>query len=80
MVFGYTYKVRGAQEDCRRQGIAFLPMAAESFGGWPSLAEQEVKKLGTALARHWTEEGGGSEAPLGQAGDSAPAGECHHPC
>ena len=80
MAFGYTYKVRGAQEDCRRQGIAFLPMAAESFGGWPSLAGQEVKKLGAALACHWTEEGGGSEAPLGQAGDSAPGGECHHPC
>ena len=30
----YTYgnKVRGAGEACRRQGIAFLPMAVESFG------------------------------------------------
>ena len=54
--FAYNRKVRGAQEDCRRQGIAFLPMAAESFGGWHSVAEQEVRKLGTALARHTRQE------------------------
>ena len=41
---------RVPQEDCRRQGIAFLPMAAKSFGGWHSEPEHEVKKLGTALA------------------------------
>ena len=27
---------RGAAEDCRRQGITFLPLAVESFGGWHS--------------------------------------------
>ena len=46
-----------AQEDCRRQGIAFLPMAAESYVGWHSIAEQEVKKLGTALTRHTGQKG-----------------------
>ena len=44
--------MRGAEEDCRRQGIAFIPMAVESFGGWHSAAEAEVRKLGAALARH----------------------------
>ena len=45
-----------AQEDCRRQGIAFLPMAAES-GGWHSIADQEVKKVGAALTRHTGQKG-----------------------
>ena len=31
-----------------RQGIAFLPLVAEPFGGWHSDAVREVKKL----ARH----------------------------
>ena len=46
-----------AQEDCRRQVIGFLPMAAESYVGWHSIAEQEVKKLGTALTRHTGQKG-----------------------
>ena len=50
--FAHDRKVRGAQEDCQRQGIAFIPMVAESFGGWHTAAEREVKKLGAALARH----------------------------
>ena len=37
-------KVNGAEEECRRQGVAFLPMVAETFGGWHSAAQREVKK------------------------------------
>ena len=44
--------MRGAEEDCRRQGIAFIPLVAESMGGWHVSAEREIKKLGSALARH----------------------------
>ena len=33
-------------------GIAFFPLVAESLGGWHSCAEREVRKLGSALARH----------------------------
>ena len=44
--------MRGAEEECRRQGIAFLPLVAESMGGWHASAEKEVKKLGSALALH----------------------------
>ena len=50
--------MRGAEEDCRRQGIAFLPMAAESFGGWHGTAEVKVMKLGAALARNTGQEEG----------------------
>ena len=50
--------MRGAEEECRRQGIAFLPMAAESFGGWHPAAEREIRKLGAALSRHTGQEEG----------------------
>ena len=43
---------QGVEEECRAQGIAFLPIVAESLGGWHNVAEREVKKLGAALARH----------------------------
>ena len=54
--YAYTRKMRGAEEDCRRQGIAFLPLAVESFGGWHGGAEREVKKITAALARHTGQE------------------------
>ena len=56
--FAHDRKMRGAQEDCQRQGIACIPMVAESFGGWHTAAEREVKKLGAALARHTGQEEG----------------------
>ena len=56
--YAHGNKVRGAEEECRAQGIAFLPMVAESLSGWHSVAEREVKKLGAALARHTGQEEG----------------------
>ena len=50
--FAYGRKMQGAAEECSRQGIAFQPLVAESFGGWHPGAQREVKKLGSALARH----------------------------
>ena len=50
--FAHDRKLRGAEEQCRQQGIAFLPLVVESLGGWHQCAEREVKKLGSALARH----------------------------
>ena len=49
--FAYTRKVRGAGEACQRQGVAFLPIVVESFGGWHEAAVREVERLGAALAR-----------------------------
>ena len=45
-------KFDGAEEACRRQGLAFLPLVAETFGGWLPSTKREVKKLGSTLARH----------------------------
>ena len=50
--------MNGAGEECRRQGIAFLPIVAETFGGWHPDAKKEVKTLGAALARHTGQEEG----------------------
>ena len=52
MTVAYQRKMQGAAELCRQQGIAFLPLVAESLGGWHPQAEAEIKKLGSALARH----------------------------
>ena len=43
---------------CDQQGIAFIPMAqaAESLGGWHKVALQQLRKLGSALARHTGQE------------------------
>ena len=52
----YDRKMSGAGEACRRQGLAFLPLAVESLGGWHALAEEEVRKLGASLGRHTGQE------------------------
>ena len=36
--------------------MAFFPLAAETFGGWHRVGEREIKKLGSALARHTGQE------------------------
>ena len=54
----YGRKLNGAEEECRRQGIAFLPIVAETFGGWHPEAGRQVKKLGAALVRHTGQEEG----------------------
>ena len=50
--------INGAEADCTRQGIVFLPIVTETFGGWHPDARREVKKLGAALARHTGQEEG----------------------
>ena len=51
-------KVRGAGELCQAQGLAFIPIVAESLGGWHSEAVVQIKKIGSALARHTGQEEG----------------------
>ena len=43
---------------CNEQGIAFIPVVAESTGGWHKTAMEQLKKLGSALARHTGQEEG----------------------
>ncbi len=52
LTVAFDRKVGAVAEACRRQGIAFIPLAAESLGGWHEVAVLEINKLATALARH----------------------------
>ena len=58
MSVAYERKMRGAGELCRGQGIAFIPIVAESLGGLHGIAVREIKKIGAALARHTGEDEG----------------------
>ena len=49
-------KLDKSWQPCHEQGIVFLPLAVESLGGWHKAAIAEVKKLGSALARHTGED------------------------
>ena len=62
----YRRKMTAAAEDCRREGIAFIPLAMESLGGWHEVAVKEVKKLGAALGRHTGQEEGEAVSHLFQ--------------
>ena len=44
-------KMRGTAEACHRQGVAFMPLVVESYGGWHEMGVREVERLGAALAR-----------------------------
>ena len=44
-------KLRDTAEDCRREGLVFLPFAVETLGGLHKGAVTQVKLLASALAR-----------------------------
>ena len=48
----FNRKMNSAGELCRRQGLAFIPLAVESLGAWHDVAAAEVRKLGAAIGRH----------------------------
>ena len=43
-------------EACRLEGMVFTPLVAETLGGWHEIAVEQIKKLGSALARHTGQE------------------------
>ena len=48
----FSRKMNSSGELCRRQGLAFIPLAVESLGALHEVAVGEVRKLGAALGRH----------------------------
>ena len=54
----YQNKMRVTADLCDQQGIAFIPMAAKSLGGWHKVALEQLRKMGSALARHTGQEEG----------------------
>ena len=57
----YDRKIAGAAEACSQAGIALIPLAVGSLGGWLPVAVEEVKRMAKALARHKGEEDEGKE-------------------
>ena len=57
MTVAFENKCRDTEELCREQGIKFIPIVAESLGGWHKVALEQFRKLGSALARHTGQEG-----------------------
>ena len=58
LTLAYKNKMRGTAEQCDQQGIAFIPVVAESLGGLHKVALEQLRKLGSALARHTGQEEG----------------------
>ena len=52
----FNRKMRGSADACQAQGVVFLPIVVESFGGWHEMAVREVERLGAALARQTGQE------------------------
>ena len=48
----YDRKMRDTADACRQQGLVFLPIALETLGGMHHQAISQLKRLGTAMARH----------------------------
>ena len=62
----YQRNLKGAEEDCRRQGLVFLPLAAQALGGWHEVAIGQIDKLGAALARQTGQEEGEAKGQIWQ--------------
>ena len=54
LTFAFERKMRGAFDECMQQGIKFIPIVAETLGGWDKVAVEEIKKLATAKPRRGT--------------------------
>ena len=56
LTFAYDRKVRGAGELCRREGIAFTSVVAESLGGLHPTAVDQLRRLARGVATKKGEE------------------------
>ena len=50
--FAHDRKMTKHGEACRTANIAFVPLPLDTFGAWGDSTVREVKRMGTALARH----------------------------
>ena len=58
LTMAYREKMRVSADQCDQQGIAFILVVAESLGGWHKVGLEQLRKLGSALARHTGQEEG----------------------
>jgi hypothetical protein len=62
----YNRKMTQAGEACRTAGLVFIPMPMETLGGWHEQTVDQVRKIGSALARHTGQEESEAIRHLGQ--------------
>ena len=62
----YNEKMTKHGEPCRLAGLVFFPLPVETLGGWHDQTVQQVKKVGSALARHTGQEEGEAIRHLAQ--------------
>ena len=55
---GVQGKDKVTADQCDQQGIAFIPVVAESLSDWHKVGLEQLRKLGSALARHTGQEEG----------------------
>ena len=56
MTVAFEIKCRVTEDLCWEQRMAFIPVVAESLGGWHKVASEQFHKLSSALARHTGQE------------------------
>ena len=56
LTYAYNRKMTGTGAACQREGMVFIPLPAETLGGWHDQAVLQVRKLGSALARQTGQE------------------------
>ena len=57
-MFAHDNNIAMLSRMCKGQGIKFIPIVAESLGGWHKVALEQFSKLGRALAHHIGQEEG----------------------
>ena len=75
--FAHDRKLRGAEDECRQQDIAFIPLVAESLSGWhPRVCTKRGQKAGKCTGKtHRSVRWGGNQPHLGEVGGTAPTRE-----
>ena len=46
----YDHNMRQVGALCEQEGIVFVPLPVEKFGGWGKGAVKEIQRIGSALA------------------------------
>ena len=52
----FNEKISKHGDACAGAGIAFIPMPVETMGGWHEAAVNQIRKIGSSLARHTGQE------------------------
>ena len=66
LTYTFNRKMTQAGEACRLAGLVFIPLPMEILFGWHKKTVEQVRKIGSALARHTGQEESEAICHLGQ--------------